>query len=72
MTRGQAEALKLGDKLKPKALWNRTSPANKRLPDVVTVSGVYRAQCELGIMVVVHDEHGRRHELSAGWFEVAE
>lgn len=69
MTRTRAEAIKIGDKLRPIQLWNQTERKVNHLPEVCEVTGIKFAQCELGVMVCVMTNGGASRWLSAGWFE---
>jgi len=69
MTRERAESIKVGDALRPIKLWNQTERKVNHLPDHCGVTGVRKAQCELGVMVCVTTKGGAGRWLSAGWFE---
>lgn len=69
MTRERAEAIRVGDMLKPIPLWNETERKINHLPAKCEVLDVKAARCELGVIVCVKTEGGVGRWLSAGWFE---
>lgn len=63
-----AAAIKPGDELTPKALWNDTERSRK-LATPTVVLGVQRARnCGSGVMLDVAFKSGARGWLDAGWF----
>lgn len=70
MNREDAQEIRVGDKLKVKALWNQTEPRHK-LPDVITVTELQKAQSQTGILVRVICTSGMERWLDAGWFNYA-
>lgn len=70
MNRDDAQEIRIGDKLRPKPLWNQTEPRHK-LPDVITVTGIQKAQSQTGILIRVICSSGIERWLDAGWFNDA-
>lgn len=70
-SRALASVVKVGDRLIPDPLWNRTT--RDRLPDVVTVLAVrLKRVCQSGALVQVAFEDGELGWLDVGWFRGAE
>lgn len=67
MNREDAQEIRIGDRLKPKSLWNETEPKHK-LPDVITVTELKKAQSQTGVLVRVICTSGMERWLDAGWF----
>ena len=71
MTRDEAHALKVGDALRPKPLWNQTERHRKLAPIVHVERLEKQWGCQTGVMVTVPDLQGHDCTIDAGWFEVA-
>jgi len=64
-----AQTLKVGDRVRPLPLWNRTERHRKIAPAVVIEAIDREPYCQTGVMLTVSTTAGGSAKLDAGWFE---
>lgn len=61
--------VKVGDRLRVKAYWNRTSSKSDKMPHPAPVVTIHRGPgCQSGIQYTVQREDGTTIKLDAAWF----
>lgn len=60
--------VKVGDRLQPKPLWNRTERPGGHLSAWAEVLAITEARCQSGVMFTVKTKSGQQRTLDAGWF----